>query len=299
MSHAYILLEDVASSAEPPLRTCRTCGNVERNLHYRCTKCGRDYAAPPPVWRRARLWLAAAAAVVVVAGLAVAIPLQLSAKSESEARQASAQRAAAAREAARLTVEQRPRAGRLAGGLSARTRVALDRADAPATERLRLRRAELVAFEAAVTRDARTRFAAGRKEGRPRETLCGPLERVTRGTRLVNTGEELDLGVRIGRYDCVAVLRDVVQDGRVVAHFGHQYVGALDFATGTYVLCLAIPHPTENDARLAVAPLPRACVNAHGVRLQSGFDNDARDTRDPLPLLAQAARSRAPHAPPQ
>jgi len=289
----------VASSVEPPLRTCRTCGNVERNLHYRCTTCGRDYAAAPPVWRRARLWLSVGAAVVVVAGLVVAIPLQLSAKSESEARQASAHRAAAAREAARLTVAQRPRAGRLVRGSAARTRVALDRADAPAAERLRLRRAELVAFEAAVTRDARARFAGGRAEGRVRETLCGPLVRVTRGTRLVNAGEELDLGVRIGRYDCVAVLRDVVKDGRVVAHFGHEYVGALDFPTGAYVLCLAIPHPTENDARLAVAPLPRACVNAHGERLQSGFDADARDIREPLPLLAQAARSRAPHAPPQ
>jgi len=122
---------------------------------------------------------------------------------------------------------------------------------------------------------------------------------VTRGTRLVNTGEELDLGVRIGRYDCVAVLRDVVKDGRVVAHFGHEYVGALDFATGSYVLCLAFPHPTEHEARLAVAPLPRACVNAHGVRLESGFGKDARDARHPLPLLAQTARARAPHAPPQ
>jgi hypothetical protein len=289
----------VASSVEPPLRTCRTCGNVERNLHYRCTNCGRDYAAPPPVWRRAKLWIAVAAAVVLVAGLAVAIPLQLSAKSESEAQQSSAHRAAAAREAARLTVAQRPRTGRLVGGAAARSPVAVDRTDTSATERLRLRRAELGAFEAAVTRDARARFPAGRRQGGVRETLCGPLERVTRGTRLVNAGEELDLGVRIGRYDCVAVLRDVVKDGRVVAHFGHEYVGALDFATGAYVLCLAIPHPTENDARLAVAPLPHACVNAHGVRLQSGFDNDARDTRDPLPLLAQAARSRSPHAPPQ
>jgi hypothetical protein len=299
MSHAYILLEDVASSLEPPLRTCRTCGNVERNLHYRCTKCGRDYAAPPPAWRRAGLWLAVAMAALLIAGLAVAIPLQLSAKRESQARQASAHRAAAVREAARLTLAQRPRAGRLGIGTPGRSRVAPDRPEAPAVKRLRLRRAELVAFEAAVTRDARARFAAAGTQGRARETLCGPLERVTRGTRLVNTGEELDLGVRVGRYDCVAVLRDVVKDGRVVAHFGHEYVGALDFATASYVLCLAFPHPTENDARLAVAPLPRACVNAHGARLQSGFAKDARDTRHPLPALAQAARSRAPHAPPQ
>jgi hypothetical protein len=285
----------VASPVEPPLRTCRTCGNVERNLHYRCTQCGRDYAAPPQVWRRATLWVTVAAAVVLVAGLAVAIPLQLSAKRESEARQSSAHHAAAAREAARESVAQRPRTGRLAAGSPRRSPVAVDRAGAFAPERLHLRRAELVAFEAAVTRDARARFV----RGRVRETLCGPLERVTHGTRLVNSGEELDLAVRIARYDCVAVLRDVVKDGHVVAHFGHEYVGAVDFATGAYVLCLAIPHPTENDARLAVAPLSRACVNAHGVRLQSGFDNDSRDTRHPLPLLAQAGRAGAPHAPPQ
>ena len=295
----HIYCGRVASSVEPPLRTCRTCGNVERNLHYRCTSCGRDYVAPPPAWRRAKLWFALGAAAVVVAGLAVAIPLQLTAKREREARQSSAHRAAAVREAARESVAQQPRSGRLVGGFTGRSPVAVDRADAAASERLRVRRAEVVAFEAAVTRDARARFAGGRPEGRVRETLCGPLARVTRGTRLVNAGEELDLGVRIGRYDCVAVLRDVVKDGRVVAHFGHEYVGALDFATGTYVLCLAIPHPTENDARLAVAPLPRACVNAHGERLQSGFDTDARDIREPLPLLAKARRSRAPHAPPQ
>ena len=38
----------MTSPVEPPLRTCRTCGNVERNIHYRCTNCGRDYAADPP-----------------------------------------------------------------------------------------------------------------------------------------------------------------------------------------------------------------------------------------------------------
>jgi hypothetical protein len=277
----------VASTVQPPLRTCRSCGNVERNIHYRCTSCGRDYAAPPRPWRRATTWVAVGAAIVVFAGLAVAIPLRLSAKRESEARQASADRVAVAREATRLRVAERPRAGRLVGGPAPQSPVAVDHADAPAQARLRVRRAEVVAFKAAVTRDARTRFA-GRPEGRVRETLCGPLVRVTRGTRLVNAGEEGDLGVRIGRYDCVAVLRDVVHDGRVVAHFGHDYVGAVDFATGAYVLCLAIPNQSERGTPLATAPLPRACVNAHGAREVGGFFTDAHDTRTPLPLLARA-----------
>jgi hypothetical protein len=278
----------VASTVQPPLRTCRSCGNVERNIHYRCTSCGRDYAAPPRPWRRATTWVAVGAAVVVVAGLAVAIPLRLSAKSESEARQLAADRSAAAREATRLRAVERPRAGRLSGGRAERSAVRVDRADAPAQARIRARRAAVAAFEAAITRDARTRFT-GRPEGRVSETLCGPLVRVTRGTRLVNAGEETNLGVRIGRYDCVAVLRDVVHDGRVVAHFGHEYVGAIDFATGAYVLCLAIPNQSERGTPLATAPLPRACVNAHGAREQGGFFDDARDTRKPLPLLRQAA----------
>jgi hypothetical protein len=273
---------------QPPLRTCRSCGNVERNIHYRCTSCGRDYAAPPRPWRRATTWIAVGAAVVVAAGLAVAIPLRLSAKSESEARQLSADRVAAAREATRLRAAERPRAGRLGGGGAERSAADVDDADAPAQARLRARRAAVAAFEAAVTRDARTRFA-GRPEGRVRETLCGPLVRVTRGTRRVNAGEETNLGVRIGRYDCVAVLRDVVHGGRVVAHFGHEYVGAIDFATGAYVLCLAIPNQSERGTPLATAPLPRACVNAHGAREEGGFFDDARDGRKPLPLLRQAA----------
>jgi hypothetical protein len=229
--------------------------------------------------------------VLVVAGLAVAIPLRLSAKSESEARQLTADRLAAAREATRLRVAERPRAGRLGGADAPRSAADVDHADAPVQARLRARRAAVAAFEAAITRDARTRFA-GRPEGRVRETLCGPLVRVTYGTRLVNAGEERDLGVRIGRYDCVAVLRDVVQDGRVVGHFGHEYVGVIDFATGAYVLCLAIPNQSERGDPLATAPLPRACVNAHGSREEGGFFEDARDTRKPLPLLRRAA---SPH----
>jgi hypothetical protein len=215
----------------------------------------------------------------------------MKAKRERAERQSSVHRAAATREAERLRVAQRPRAGHL--GSAGRSSVAVDDPDAPAPRRLRVRRAEVAAFEAAITRDA-----AGRLKGHVRETLCGPLERVTHGTRLVNAGEELDLAVRIGRYDCVAVLRDVVKDGRVIAHFGSEYVGALDFATGAYVLCLAIPHPTENDARLATSPLPRACVNAHGERLPSGFASDARDTRARLPLLARAERPRPEPRPP-
>jgi len=148
VSDTYTLA--VASTVEPPLRTCRTCGNVERNIHYRCTNCGRDYAAHPPRFsRRAKGITAIAVGVLVVAALAVAIPLLISSKDRSQSEQAAADRAAARRSAAQLRAEERPVAGRLT--------VTPDRAGAPAAQRLRDRRAQVVALQTAITRDARLR----------------------------------------------------------------------------------------------------------------------------------------------
>jgi hypothetical protein len=262
----------VTSTVEPPLRTCRTCGKVERNIHYRCTNCGRDYAADPPRFsKRQKVTAAVVAGVVVAVGLAIAIPLLLSGKSKDEAKQSAAGRAAAARQAARLRMAQRPVPGRLA--------VPVDPGSTSA------RQTQVAALEAAITRDARARVASGRLKGPVHETLCGPLESGVR------RGDELDLGKRIGRFDCVAVLRDVIKQGKVVGHLGHNYVGVIDFATGAYVVCQANPNQSEAGRDLALAPLPPACLNAHGPRLKGGFIADRRDAREPLPLLARAART--------
>ena len=265
----------MASTVQPPLRTCRTCGNVERNIHYRCTNCGRDYAADPPRFsRKTKITAAVVAGVVVLAALAVAIPLLLTSKSEEHAEQSAADRLAASREAAELRAAERPVAGRLDA--------ARDQASAPAAQRLKTRRGQVGAFEVAITRDARARTAEGRLQGPIQATLCSNIERG------VPQGEEVDLGVRIGRYDCVASQRDVVKQGKVVAHLGYDYFGALDFATGAYVFCQGTPNQSEAGRALAVALLPRACLNAHGQRLKGGFLSDPRDTRQPLPQLAAA-----------
>ncbi|HEX3316947.1 MAG TPA: hypothetical protein VHR88_02945 [Solirubrobacteraceae bacterium] len=267
----------MASTVEPPLRTCRTCGNVERNLHYRCTNCGNDYGAPPPRFsRRALITAAAVAGVVVVAALAVAIVLLLNTKSEDQARHSAAQRELVAQQAAKLRAQERPVAGRLT--------VARDPLPAPAARRLQVRKAELAAFQVAITQDARHRIAEGRLQGAVRETLCSNIERG------ISRGEELDLGIRIGRYDCVAVQSDVIKNGQIVGHLGYDYFGALDFTTGGYVLCQGVPSQSEAGRALAVTLLPRACLNAHGERLKGGFISDARDIRVPLPLLGAAGR---------
>src|SRR3954454_3661499 len=142
----------MTSTVEPPLRTCRTCGNVERNIHYRCTNCGRDYAAEPPRFsKRQKVTAAAVAAVVVAVALAIAIPLLLSGKSKDEARQSAIDRAAAVRRAAELRVAQRPVPGRLAVPV------------APSS--VAARTAQVSALETAITRDARARVPSGRLKG--------------------------------------------------------------------------------------------------------------------------------------
>jgi hypothetical protein len=265
----------VASTVEPPLRTCRTCGNVERNIHFRCSNCGRDYAAAPPRFsRRAKLTVAVVAGVVVVVALAVAISLLETSKSEHNEEQAAADRAAAQREAASLRAAQRPVVGRLAAPT--------DPAGAPAAQRLRARRAQVAAFQGAITRDARHRVADGRLQGPIQTTLCSNIQRG------IPRGDEQNLGIRIGRYDCVASQRPVIKQGKVVGHLGYDYFGSLDFATGAYVVCQGTPNQSEAGRALAIALLPRACLNTHGQRLKGGFLSDPRDPRQPLPQLAAA-----------
>src|SRR5690349_21236665 len=96
--------------------------------------------------KRAWLWIGMAAVLAPVVALAALAPHLLTVKHERAAEQASVNRAASAREGARLRVMQRPRAGRLRSGGGAGVRA---------------RGADVVALEAAITRDARARVARG------------------------------------------------------------------------------------------------------------------------------------------
>jgi hypothetical protein len=261
---------------EPPLRRCRSCGNEERNRWGTCTRCGRSYYADPPRVQRARRGVLVAVAIVLVAGLAIWVPHLLSTKSHNEVAQRAARARLVAAETARLRREQRPHSGRVAG-------VATDSAGLSPARRLALRAAALAAVRAAVTVDARARRASGVGPGAVRTTQCGPLVRVTQGARVVNPTDDRDLTVRIGRFDCTAVQRNVVQSGRVVGLFGIPYVGVIDFATGRYVFCKNTPAQSEAGSALAQVRLARVCFNAHGAPLREGYLIDPRDAHDPLP----------------
>ena len=88
---------------------------------------------------------------------------------------------------------------------------------------------------------------------------CGPL--------IKNPGmqtEDQDLSKSRGRYDCVAVKREVINGGKVVGLFGHPFVATADFKRFTYVWCKDNKVPGERGKALAKVPIPAVCVGAEG-----------------------------------
>lgn len=237
-----------ARDTVPPLRRCPACG-VESLTHTgHCPACGRSYSEPPPrLSRRARLALGGALVALAADALVLVlvVPLINGSKHERVAVDRAAQRERVARERARLIAEQRPHRGR------GSTREDVRAADA---KRLAARRALVRDAERAITRDARARVASVTLSGGlARTTECGPIRRDL-------PRDELDLSKPIGRYDCVAVTQDVIQDGKVVAKFGVPFVAAIDFRRGRITWCKNNPAPSERGKPLAFVRLEPACL---------------------------------------
>jgi hypothetical protein len=120
--------------------------------------------------------------------------------------------------------------------------------------------------ESSITADARARIARGQLEGKaPSATRCGPL------VRNQVAGDEADLAKLIGRYSCVAVVRDAVQRGRSVGLFGIPFVAAVDFRRFTYVWCKDNPAGNVSDTGLAFVRLARECLASHGKAFGTGY----------------------------
>jgi hypothetical protein len=76
--------------------------------------------------------------------------------------------------------------------------------------------------------------------------------------------EDEDLSKTRGRYDCVAVKREVTNGGKVVGLLGHPFVGTADFKRFTYVWCKDNKVPGERGKPLAKVPIPAVCIGAEG-----------------------------------
>jgi hypothetical protein len=202
--------------------------------------------------------LAAALAVVLVLAAAPAVVL-LGQRSEHERRDRAAQALAVKRLQERLRRIQAPHRG-------AAVRLAPP-AEATPQQRLAARASLVRAVEAEITRDARARMGTGELDGPISETICGPLLKAKDAVP-----DDRDLRKAIGRYDCVAVKRPIIDgSGRRVAWLGHPFVAALDFHRFTYTWCRNTPPPGEAAKALATVRLDRACLAAKGPPLGTGY----------------------------
>jgi hypothetical protein len=238
----------------PPVRTCPNCGEEAATWRAQCPACNKRYDRRLP-WLsdRARWVLGVAGAIAAIAALWAILPGVFDAKQEKDAQAAREQAQRVATERARLIREQRPVRGR-AHGLAALPK------DAPASERLAQRRALVGQTEAAILTEARKRIATGELDGPVRKVSCGPLVRSPDNAR-----DENDLSKRLGRYDCVAVKRDVVdENGKFLGLLGHPFVATVDFGRRSWVLCKDNKVPGERGTPLAKVRLDPSCVGAEG-----------------------------------
>jgi len=162
------------------------------------------------------------------------------------------QAARVAAEGARLTREQRPMRGRPAN-------FRRPAAGASAAEQIAARHRLVTALEGAILADAQARVKSGQLDGPVKRVICGPLIH-----QPGNADEADDLSKARGRYDCVAVKRDVMKGGKVVGLFGHPFVGTADFKRFTYVWCKDNKVPGERGKPLAKVPIPAVCIGAEG-----------------------------------
>jgi hypothetical protein len=240
-------------------RTCAFCG-AESTTHFEhCAACGKSYfERPPRLGRAARHGLVGLVAVALV-GLAVWLtPKLVDFRHSSDARVRSSHAALVAAERKRLIAEQRPHHGSAAALRPA--------AGASSAEQLQARRALVGHVESSITADARARIARGQLEGQPPTgTNCGPL------VRNQVAGDEEDLTKAVGRYSCVAVVRNAVQRGKRVGLFGIPFVAAVDFDRFTYVWCKDNPAANAAETGLVFVRLSRECLAAKGKAFGTGY----------------------------
>lgn len=246
---------------QAPPRKCPNCKAEHVTERAFCPSCGKRYDRPFARVTDTQRWILGGLTLagVVVAAILV-LPGVFDAKRENDARVAREHAARVAAEKQRLTREQRPKRGRPPG-------LRPPAAGASAAEQLAARRKLITALEGAILADARQRVASGELDGPVTRVSCAPLIR-----NVGNVGEEQDLGNTRGRYDCVAVKRDVLKHGKVVGLFGHPFVGTADFKRFTYVWCKDNKVPGERGKALAKVPIPAVCIGAEGrPRVADGY----------------------------
>jgi hypothetical protein len=240
-------------------RTCAFCGREATTQFEHCPHCGRSYFDKPPRLRRGvRRGLIAVGAVALTGFAVWLVPQLVDYRHHSDAQARASHAKLIAAERARLIAEQRPHQGRAVALRPA--------ARASPADRLRARRLLVGRVESSITADARARVARGLLTGAPpSRTRCGPL------VRNQVKGDEEDLAKPIGRYSCVAVVRNAVQQGKRVGLFGIPFVAAVDFRRFRYTWCKDNPAANVAATGLVFVRLARECFATHGKAFGTGY----------------------------
>jgi hypothetical protein len=243
----------------PPLRTCPSCGRAGRTTYERCPYCQASYYARSPAQRRRRLLVGSGVTVVVMVLAGTAAVLALGDRNSREAREQRQQEVLVARLRAKLTRVQAPH-----HGAAPQLKPPAGATDA---QRLTARKRLVGAVEARITSDARARMETGELDGPIIRTICGPILK----SKDAIPDDEV-LSKDIGRYDCVAIKKHIVDlQGTNIADLGHAFVAALNFKTYTYTWCRNTPAQGERGVALVFVRLDRSCLAAKGRALGTGY----------------------------
>jgi hypothetical protein len=248
-----------APPPEPPARTCPNCGREARTRNERCPFCQTSYYAATRGQQRRRRLIAGGIASVLVTALAVLAVIALGDRSDRDARNKvnQARRVAALR--VRIAREQAPHTGA--------ARQLKPPARATDAQLLAARKALVGAVQHRITDDARARVRTGELDGPFSRTECGPILKSKAAIP-----DDRVLSKSVGRYDCVAIKRDVtLHPGQKVAELGYAFVAALDFKSYTYTWCRNNPAQGEAGKSLVFVRLDRACLAAKGKALGTGY----------------------------
>ena len=240
---------------ETPPRVCPSCGAEHVTQRAFCPSCGKRYDRRFARVSDTQRWILGGLALagVIVAASSI-LPGVFDAKRETDARAGARARRPRRRreEAADARAAPDARAPRRPASRRARPR-APPSSSPPAAS-------SITALEGAILADARARVERGE--------LDGPVKRVqlraARSATPATSARRRTWRNRRGRYDCVAVKREVMKDGKVVGLFGHPFVGTADFKRFTYVWCKDNKVPGERGKPLAKVPIPAVCIGAEG-----------------------------------
>jgi hypothetical protein len=243
----------------PPLRTCPRCGREGRTRYERCPHCQASYYARSRVQQRRWTVIGAGVLAVVVAGLVVASVFAFSDRDSREQTERTRSARVIKDLRAKLVREQAPH-----HAAAPQLRPPAGATDA---QQLAARRRLVVAVEHRITADVRTRIRSGELDGPVLSTSCGPILKARDAVP-----DDRVLTKPVGRYDCVAIKDHVIgANHRKVAELGNAFVAALNFKTYAYTWCRNTPAQGEAGVALVFVRLDRACLDAHGRALGSGY----------------------------